>query len=252
MMLSGTRFAHQPALLLTALLTLAVNTSAAPVTLDFEGFASFEAIFDYYDAGTGHLGSGPGPDWGVVVDTGVSITSPVLANIPSPDAAMGIDAQPGNQLVMNVAGGFIGALSFSYTSENIRATLSIYAGQDGTGALLASTTLEPIYLAASLDPSTTFDTWTPVNLPFAGTAGSAVLRMTDDLQPGNGGSLNSRRSFWLDDLTLDPLAAVAPPAPPTNDPARPVPAMNSTALLLLGGLIVAVVARRQRGSARFT
>lgn len=243
---SGAHSLFQSLLLLIAAVILPVNANAAPVTMDFEGFDTFEAVFDYYDAGMGHLGSGPGPDWGIVMDTAASITAPVLVNLPSPNAAMGIDAQPGNQLIVNATAGLVDAVSFSYSSENIRATLSVYDGVDGTGALLATTTLEPPYITPTGPTGTTFDTWLPINLPFAGTARSIVILMTDDLQPG-GGTLDSRRSFWLDDFGVDSLVATPTPAP-SNLPVRPVPAMNSISLLFLCAGLLAVVALRFRRS----
>jgi hypothetical protein len=51
--------------LLLILMLCAGVLCAVPVTMTFEGLQNQEAINDFYNGGTGSLGSGPGPNYGV-------------------------------------------------------------------------------------------------------------------------------------------------------------------------------------------
>ena len=197
------RSLRRRACLLLITVLLAPLAQAARVTLDFEGFASFEGILDYYDGGAGHLGAGPGPDLGIRFDIAASQTLPItrLANFPSPVVVMIWDPAVGTVMTMNVADGFNGPVRFDYTSENFEIRVSVFSEPDGTGMLLDSVLLNPIVLAAANDPSDLIDTWVPIEMTFPGTARSLVFESVGTQQPGS--QMNSRGFITVDDLSID-------------------------------------------------
>lgn len=173
---------HPSRLVLIALaLSLALPAASLAVVLSFEGLQDLEEISSYYDGGFGSLGSGPGPDLGIVFSPGglAVIDSDAggsgnFANEPSADTAAGFLTVP--SLVMNVLGGFTTQLSFFYTA-NDPGTVTIYDGLDGTGNVLAVQNLaaQGTFLhgcAASGDPLGGFACWDQVDMAFAGTARS--------------------------------------------------------------------------------
>lgn len=148
------------------------SISANAITLDFEGLQDLEYIQDFYNGGTGSLGSA-GPNYGVQFGSdsqalvgGVAFT-PELA--PSP-GTVALFLQ-GVGVVMNVAAGFDTAISFYYTAPNNPGFVRIWDGLDGTGNLLADIVLGQ---SASTGPLP-FDAWAPAGAAFSGTAMSAVF-----------------------------------------------------------------------------
>lgn len=120
--------------------------SAAPafsgtVTLDFEGATSFSSIGGFYDGGTDsagasgtNLGISFGPD---ALALSNDPTGPFFSNAPSPGTVM---SAVGDAAAMNFGHGFVGQVSFYYSAlEN--ASVSLYSGLDGTGALLGTINL---------------------------------------------------------------------------------------------------------------
>jgi len=92
----------------------------------------------------------------------------------------------GASIVMNVANGFDSRLGFEYAAPFVSQTVRIFAGENGTGELLAEQTL-------ALTPPGTFPTvyspFTTATIEFTGTARSVTF-----------GSVANK--FILDDLTL--------------------------------------------------
>lgn len=64
------------------------RTRGAQVTLTFEGLANGESVNNYYDGGTGSLGSGPGPNHGLTFANADALLQNApgnnFANEPSP------------------------------------------------------------------------------------------------------------------------------------------------------------------------
>ena len=144
------------------------------ITLDFEGLKNQEAVLSYYNGGSGSLGSGPGPNYGVtfLADSQVLTSNPGVPgfgnfiNEPSPNNAIFFGAGSGD--IMNVAGGFTGGFSFFYTGPK-DGSVTVWSGPNGTGTLLASLFLPKI----AANPVTQInDMWAPIGVEFNGVAGS--------------------------------------------------------------------------------
>jgi hypothetical protein len=139
--------------------------STVPVTLDFENVASFASIDGLYSAqGISFTGDA----LGLVNDS----LGPYFSNAPS---AIGVMAPVGSDATMNVANGFINAVSFFYTSSDaILDGVQVWGGLNGTGPLLASFDLTPNAQAGgcSDSPYCHFDS---LSGAFAGTAYSVTF-----------------------------------------------------------------------------
>ena len=129
------------------------NTVSAGVVLTFEGLNNFEPVADYYDGGMGGLGTGPGPNDGITFSANglayipgkQSGTITPFPGDPSPPTVLLDDntsAPAGSPVstIMDVSGGFSGALLFYYIAIGRMPEIKIYSGLDGTGTLLADKT----------------------------------------------------------------------------------------------------------------
>lgn len=151
------------------------QANAVVTSLTFEGLQNNEQILDFYNGGTGSLGSS-GPNLGVgfgstalaLIDTDAG-GSGNFANEPSPDTVA--FWLTGTSLVMNVAAGFQDGFSFFYTSSTA-ATVDVFDGLNATGNLLGSINLAAQHTANNCtgDPTGVFCNWDPIGVAFAGTA----------------------------------------------------------------------------------
>jgi hypothetical protein len=129
------------ALTAVALCTMATAAQAAYVTIDFDGLkgpwsgSPLEAPGDYYNGGTGSLGSGPGPDYGITFSplTSSSSDARVICNVQ--------DCSTGNSLfvhgdrfngtergtIIHVEGGFRGIVEFDASVSNLNGIVLISA-----------------------------------------------------------------------------------------------------------------------------
>ena len=213
--------------ILSVLAVFSQAVIAAPVVLTFEGLQDQENILDFYNGGTGSAGSS-GPNIGVAFAVGALALidadaggSGNFANEPSADTiAFFLTVQA---LTMNVAAGFDTGFSFFYTSSTA-ATIEVWSGVNGTGALLGTLNLIAQHTANGCtgDPSGTFCNWTAVGVAFAGTAMSVVFAGTAN-QTG------------FDDITLF-----------SDTPGRAVPEPGTLALLGLGLAGLGMSRRRAR------
>ncbi len=165
---------------LAALIVLAAVPSHASVLLTFEGLQNAEDILDFYNGGTGSLGS-VGPDFNIVFgpDARASIDSDAggtgnFANEPSGDTVGVFFAA--DTVIMNVLDGFENFFSFFYASFN-NFEVTVYSGLDGTGAVLGSVALPlngpaPGFCDLPGDPNGQANCWDPGLINFAGTAHS--------------------------------------------------------------------------------
>jgi hypothetical protein len=195
-------------------------------TLDFEGLQDQEQVLEFYNGGTGSLGSS-GPDYGVsfspealaLIDQDAG-GSGNFANEPSPDTD--VFFLEGSSVVMNVAAGFTTGFSFFYSSS-ASATVVLYDGLNATGNVVAQVELVAQFdVNCSGDPTGDFCNYTPIGVPFSGTVRSVDF----------GGTANQ---VGFDNITFGRDV-------PTGAPAArryvPVPVMPLPVLLLM----VAVVA----------
>jgi PEP-CTERM motif len=158
------------ALTLGTAIGLATEAHAVDV-LTFEGLQNGELIQNYYNGGTGSLGSGPGPNFGVTFsgDSLALISSAAggtgnFSNNPSGDTVAYFLSGPGD--VMDVAAGFTTGFSFFYSAAEA-GSVTVWSGLDGTGTELAM-----ISLATTTNPYTV---WVPTGVSFSGTAESVVF-----------------------------------------------------------------------------
>ncbi|HEU4628612.1 MAG TPA: PEP-CTERM sorting domain-containing protein [Gemmatimonadaceae bacterium] len=191
--------------------------------LDFEGLRHRELVQGYYDGGVGSLGSGPGPDLGIVFSDNALVGSEPepesnWANTPSGTNVLLF--LTGRGAVMNVPGGFSTGFSFWYSSSVFEGAVSVYSGPNTTGTLLATLELSALGSCGPPDP---YCHWAPIGVSFEGTAMSVDF----------GGTANQ---IGFDNVTLEsaiPGGSVVP---------EPV----SAALLATGLAGLGAAARRRR------
>jgi hypothetical protein len=160
---------------------------AGPV-LTFEGLKNFEQVGNYYNGGTGSLGSGPGPNYGI------SFSSEALAYIPGQQTGKvtpfpGTPSPPtvlllgdlGNRyaggyplsLTMDVTGGFSQSLLYYDIAILRPATVQIWSGLDGTGTRLAQQNMPLVAPSNEVFSG-------PLTVAFSGTAHSAAFSGGND------------------------------------------------------------------------
>lgn len=201
----------------------AMQASAAPVVLTFEGVGNLAAVNEFYNGGTDSAGNA-GANYGISFsNTSLGIIdedaggSGNFGNEPS--ASTVLFFLSGGAATMNVAAGFETGFSFFYTSA-FTGFVNVYSGLNGTGDLLATLNLAANTGSCAGDPGGSYCQFDPVGVAFEGIAKSVDF----------GGSAD-RIAF--DNITLG--AAV---------PVGEVPEPASLALLGLGAL--AFGARRRR------
>ncbi len=199
---------------LAAGLLSAAGASAATINLDFAGVTSTASVNNFYNGGTDSAGAS-GTNYGVsfagsVLDLTNDATVTYFTGGPSNSA---IYVNPNDVAgVMNIASGFSGALTLSYSSLG-STTVNIWSGLNGTGT-------EQTFTLASNDDSCAGGAcnWTTTSLDFLGTAKSVDF-----------GS-NSGLSLY------------------TNIGVTPVPLPASGLLLLLGGSGLGLFGKRRRAA----
>lgn len=205
-------------------------SSASALVLDFEGLQDYEQILDFYNGGTGSLGSS-GTNYGIsfgqdalaLIDADAG-GSGNFANEPTPDTVA--FWLTGNALVMNYAAGFTTGFSFYYTSSTA-ATVSIYDGLNGTGTLLGQLNLIEQYNANGCtgDPTGQFCNWDAIGVAFAGTAKSVDFSGTAN-------------QIGYDDITFG-----------SSTPGHQVP--EPSTLILLGSGLIGLVGFSKKLKASF-
>jgi hypothetical protein len=121
-----------PILAAAASIFAASSASAAYVTANFDSVASFSAVGSAYAAS------------GLVFDTEAIAIDGSDATLATPFTAhSGTNAMfsPYNPTVLNVADGFVGDVSFWYSSITGSTTVSVFDGLNATGSVLSSFTL---------------------------------------------------------------------------------------------------------------
>ena len=188
---------------------------AVPLVLTFEGLQDFESVNEFYNGGTGSLGSGPGTNFGIQFSNAIALIDSDAGGTgnfggePSPSTAitfLGV-----SQTTMNVAAGFDTGFSFFYTSIVVPGVVRVWSGLDGTGSLLAELDLPVTPNSGAPDPTGQFSPFLPFGVAFDGIAHSVDFA----------GSANQ---IGFDNITLGSERPIGP------DQAVPLPG----SLLLLG------------------
>jgi hypothetical protein len=209
--------------IVAAVLFAAVNVAQAQV-LTFEPLQDLEGVEAYYNGGFGSMGTGPGPDHGVIFENALAVKSLEtggsgnFTNAPSGNTILFFLS--GTASTMNVDAGFITGFSFFYSSITQAGEVRVWSGLNATGVLLAALNLTALGGCAF---PTAYCNWAPIGVLFDGTARSVEF----------GGVANF---IAFDDITL----GRADPGDPSVIP-EPM-----TMVLLATGLAGIAVARRRR------
>ncbi len=182
-------------LVATTILLGGIVAQAAVVVLNFEGLQDHEAVNDFYNGGTGSLGSS-GTNYGInfstnslaIIDADAPGGTGNFANEPSPSTILFFLS--GGAATMNVAAGFTTGFSFFYANDTtLVGSVTVYDGLNATGNVLASLVL-PLAGVGLGDPNGgTFGVWLPVGVAFNGTAKSVDFA-------------GSQNQIGFDDVTL--------------------------------------------------
>ena len=161
------------------LATLLVVTVSSPLFAQTKGIASFgglknlEFINDFYNGGTGSLGSGPGKDLQLTfpgnaqaIVSGAKGGSGNFTGNPGGTPVMFF--QTGKDVVVDINAGVTTGLWFSYSALQ-PGTFTLYDGAHGTGNILASISLTPNNVGCT---GYKMCVWSPVGVPLTTTAHS--------------------------------------------------------------------------------
>ena len=139
----------------------------------FGGLKNLEFINQFYDGGTGSLGSGPGPNYGLQftanAQTIISASKGGSGNfIGNPGGYPVMFFQTGTNVTMTATNGIQTALWFYYSALQT-GSATVYAGANGTGTILAHVSLPPNNSGCT---GYKLCVWSPVGVPLSTTAGS--------------------------------------------------------------------------------
>lgn len=211
-----------------------MSAYAAVTQLTFEGLQTNESVLNFYNGGTGSMGSA-GPNLGVafdssalaIIDSDAAGGSANIANEPSPSTV--VYWVSGTSFTMNVAAGFDTGYAFFYSSS-VPVTATIYDGLNGTGTVLGTVNGPAQHNGNSCvgDPNGVFCNWTELGVAFSGVARSVVYT-----------GVANQTAF--DNITFGSASATAPSA-------QSIPTLSEWGLFILSALIAlgAVFGMRRR------
>lgn len=156
------------------LLTLAVMSQAQTKgVVSFGRMKNLEFVNQFYDGGTGSLGSGPGPNYGLTFTSNaqVIISSSKGGSgdfINNPGGYPVLFFQTGNVTTMTATNGMEKAIWFYYSALQ-QGLVTVYSGPNATGNILASITLPPNNSGCT---GYKLCVWSPVGIPLSTTANS--------------------------------------------------------------------------------
>lgn len=215
--------------------TLGSTSSAAVITLDFEGVGDLNPVTDFYNGGAGDdfdVEFSPNALGIIDLDAGGSGN---FANEPTPDTILFF--LTGAAATLNALNGFTEGFSFFYSSTNFVGSIDVYSGLDATGDLLATLALpqtpegpgDPNGGAG--DPRGSFGTWVPIGVSFAGTAKSIDF----------GGTVNQ---IGFDNITFG--SATPGNTGGVQEPSVPTVPLPASLPLMLAAIAVPIGLRSRR------
>lgn len=141
--------------------------------VNFGRLKNLEFIDQFYNGGTGSLGSGPGPNFGLQftanAQTIISASKGGSGNfINNPGGYPVMFFQTGNPVTMTATNG-VGIAVWFYYSTLQTGSATVYAGPNATGSILASVTLPPNNSGCN---TYKLCVWSAVAVPLSATAGS--------------------------------------------------------------------------------
>ena len=150
-------------------------------TVGFNGLKNLEFIQNYYNGGTGSMGSGPGPNYGLTFTSNaqaiISAAKGGSGNfIDNPGGGPVMFFQTGKSVTLSAANGLPVALLFYYSALQ-KGTATVYDGQNGTGNVLTSIALSPNDSGCT---GYLLCVWSAVGIPLSTPAGSIVFGGTAD------------------------------------------------------------------------
>ena len=173
-------------ILAVVLLVGVIAAQAGTITLTFEGLKDLEFVGNYYNGGTGSMGSGPGPNYGIffgsdseAIISGCCGGTGNFSGSPTMPTVLFFLGGPGD--IMNVPAGFTTGFSFYYSAIVYPGSVTVWDGLNGTGSMLASLTL-PVTSSGGAPECTygAYCPWVPIGVTFSGTAMSVNFSGTAD------------------------------------------------------------------------
>ncbi len=202
--------------------------AAAPIVLTFEGLTNAEGVAEFYNGGTGSLGSGGGFNHGIRFTNAIAFIDSDAGGTgnfgeePSPSTAITFLDPQAASAVLNVAAGFDTGFSFFYTAVGSPGSITVWDGLDGTGNILATLILLLTPYNGAPDPTGVVSPFVAVGVAFDGSARSVDFSGTAN-------------QIGFDDITIGSVT-------PGADRAVPVP---SSLVLLAAGIAGLGVLRGQ-------
>jgi hypothetical protein len=206
------------------------GANAATIAMNFDTLQNNELVNNYYNGGTGSLGSGPGPNFGVTF-TNAQVLNEFANNegllVTPPNS---ITFLTGIGAIMNVAAGFTTGFSFNYSAPFEGGLVTVWSGLNGTGTLLSSLNLPSTPNGGSTPGcgGHNFCPDLPFGVTFAGTAESVNFSGTAN-------------EIVYDDITLGSSTPIT----------GAIPEPSTWAMMILGFFGVGFMAyrRKQNGPA---
>lgn len=155
------------------LLLLTAASAQTKGVATFGGLKNLEFINNYYNGGTGSMGSGPGKDLQLAFTSNaqaiVSASKGGSGNfINNPGAYPVMFFASGSSIVVNAAAGVSTGIWFTYSALQ-SGTVTIYDGPNGNGTVLGSTNLIPNNVGCT---GYRMCVWSPVAFPLTATVAS--------------------------------------------------------------------------------
>ena len=163
-----------PFLFVILALSLAVPLAAQTKgTVSFGGLKNLEFIDNYYNGGNGSMGSGPGKNLELGFTTNAQAIISASKNgsgnfIGNPGNSPVMIFGTGTNVVINATSGISTGMWFSYSALQ-GGTVTLYAGPNATGNVIASTTLTPNNVGCN---TYKLCVWSPVGFPLSANVAS--------------------------------------------------------------------------------